>query len=227
MATQSICFNTFKFTKKYTVCDIVEILNSVNCKSEKFIINDYDDKLIDGLYVISVPSKEIKFNMITNTYESEEVVKNIVTNFIIDVESEIIEIWGNRINSQRILTKLALQFNNNVIIDSIKIDLLQVILSLKKYKFKVGKVKIEDVLLKENLIATCMFDLTNHEQPYKILEEYKSKITQISATINEVSGQLLTIAIFSSGSILVYRSREDIGEEVLSIIRKVCIGGGI
>lgn len=227
MAAQSVCFSTFKFDEEYTVYDIVEILKGVNSTNEKFIVNDYDDILIDGFHVISIPSKEMKFNMVTNSYESEEIVKNIVTNFIIDMRREIIEIWGNRINSQRILTKLALEFNHKVIIDNIKIDLAQIILNLKKYKFKVGKVKIDDVLLKENLIAACIFDLTNHDQPYKILEEYKSKITQISATVKEISGTLLTITIFSTGSILVYRNREDISEEVLSIIKKVCIGGVI
>lgn len=227
MATQSVSFSTFKFNEEYTVYDIVEVLNQVNSIDEKFIINDYNDTLIDGLYVISIHSKEMKFNMITNSYENEDIVKNIVTNFIIDIEREIIEIWGNRMNSQRILTKLALEFNNKVIIDNIKMDLSKIILNLKRCNFKIGKVKIEDVLLNDNIIASCMFDLTNHDTPYKVLEEYKSKITQISATVNEGLGTVLTIAIFSSGSILVYRNREEISEEILNMIKEICIGGGI
>ncbi len=225
MATQSIYFSKFKLINDLSTDEIIEVLNNLPDMEERFIINDYDNNYIDGMYVISYIVKESMFNLNIMNYENREVTKNVAINFSIDIRRELMEIWGNKSNAQKFLTKISILFNNKIITDSINIKITDVIERIKKYKLSIGKVKIDDVILQDSLIASCVFNLTNHERPYDILNKYKEKLTQISVVIKEDDNTFITVSIYSSGSILVYRNKEDISENTLSIIKQICIGG--
>lgn len=225
MATQSIYFSKFKLLNDCSVDEIVELLNNNVDMSERFVINDYSSDYIDGIYIMSYLSKESIFNVDRMIYENVEVNRNIAIDFSINISRDIIEVWGNKSNAQKLLVRLALLFNNKVITDSINIKIPDVVKRLKKYRLIIGKVKIEDVVLQDNLIASCVFNLTNHEKPYDILNKYKEKLTQVSVILKEENDTSITVSIYSSGSILVYRNRENISESTLMIIKQICIGG--
>lgn len=225
MATQSIYFSKFKLLNDCTVDEIVELLNDSVDTTERFVVNDYSSDYIDGIYIMNNVSKESIFNMDTMSYENVEVIRNIAINFSIDIGRDIIEVWGNKINAQKLLVRLAILFNNRIITDSINIKIPDIVKRLKQYKLIIGKVKIEDVVLQDNLIASCVFDLTNHEKPYDILNKYKEKLTQVSVILKEENDTSITVSIYSSGSVLVYRNRENISESILMIIKQICIGG--
>lgn len=225
MATQSIYFSKFKLLNDCTVDEIVELLNDSVDTTERFVVNDYSSDYIDGIYIMNNVSKESIFNVDTMSYENVEVIRNIAINFSIDIGRDIIEVWGNKINAQKLLVRLAILFNNRIITDSINIKIPDIVKRLKQYKLIIGKVKIEDVVLQDNLIASCVFDLTNHEKPYDILNKYKEKLTQVSVILKEENDTSITVSIYSSGSVLVYRNRENISESILMIIKQICIGG--
>lgn len=225
MATQSIYFSKFKLLNNYSIDEIVELLNNTVDISERFVVNDYSNDYIDGMYIMSYVSKELIFNVDTMNYENIEVRKNIAISFSIDISRDIIEIWGNKSNAQKLLVRLSILFNNKIITDGISIKIPDVIKRLKQYRIIIGKVKIEDIVLQDNLIASCVFDLTNHEKPYDILNKYKEKLTQVSVILKEENSTSITVSIYSSGSIIVYRNRENISESTLMIIKQICIGG--
>lgn len=225
MATQSVYFSKFKLLNDCTVDEIVELLNDSVDTTERFVVNDYSSDYIDGIYIMSYVSKELIFNVDTMNYENVELSRNIAINFSIDISRGIIEVWGNKSNAQKLLVRLSILFNNKIITDSINIKIPDIIKRLKQYRLIIGKVKIEDVVLQDNLIASCVFDLTNHEKPYDILNKYKEKVTQVSVILKEENGTSITVSIYSSGSIIVYRNRENISESTLMIIKQICIGG--
>lgn len=227
MATQSIYFNRFILNDEHTIEEIIDILteNNTSSDTEKFLVQDYNNNIIDGIFITTYVSKETTFSIENMSFESVEVVRSIGVNFSIDIGNHVIEIWGNKGNSQKLLVRLGLLFNNKVVLDSINITIPDIVKRLKKSNLTIGKVKIEDVQLQDNLIASCVFDLSNHEKPYEILNKYKDKITQVSVVFKEANSAAITVSIYSSGSIVVYRNKESIPDDTLELIKQTCIGG--
>ena len=74
-----------------------------------------------------------------------------------------------------------------------------------------------------DIIAQCTFDLKNHSNSKEIVKRYSKDLVQLSLTIYKNGEDILTMIIYRSGSIVIYKSKDEISQDSLDLIRKICI----
>jgi hypothetical protein len=224
LATNSIHFMKFYLDEELSIEDLhKKIFNSESENEDKFILNDYTDFIIDGYYIYYYNSKEIIYNEYTSSLEETIIKKNTIIPFSIDVENNILDIWSNNINVNRLVLKIGIMLNHKVKIDLIQIDLEKILVKLNKNNnIKVGNVKIENYLLENDIVANCNFDLKNHNNPLDILKKYLKNLVKVTLMILD-GEENITMIIYKSGSVVVYKARQEISLETLDLIRDICI----
>ena len=207
MASNSLYFFNFKTDKKYSTDEIVNrLLDSDN--DDRFIINDTTDTIVDGYYITYVNTKELIFDEESELLESKVLKKNIIIPFLIDISREILDIWGKRNYISKLLIQLNILFNHEINIDPININLRNVVKRLDKSTIKIRTIKIDNYLLEKDIIANCIFDLKNHNNPCKVLKKYSENLVYITLSILNDLEDFFTIMIYKSGSVVVYKYRE-------------------
>ena len=222
MASNSLYFFNFKTDKKYSTDEIVNrLLDSDN--DDRFIINDTTDTIVDGYYITYVNTKELIFDEESELLESKVLKKNIIIPFLIDISREILDIWGKRNYISKLLIQLNILFNHEINIDPININLRNVVKRLDKSTIKIRTIKIDNYLLEKDIIANCIFDLKNHNNPCKVLKKYSENLVYITLSILNDLEDFFTIMIYKSGSVVVYKYREELSQDGIDIIREICL----
>lgn len=227
MATQSVFFCTFTPLSSVGVENIVDNLSLYNVDNEdRFVLKENRDGYIDGYYVITYITKEMTYDYQTNEFIAVDMKKSLAIPFCIDTNNNLLDIWANKTNASKVITAIALSMNNQVIIEAIDISFSHVITRMQKARVHIGKIKLDNIVFEDNIIASCVFDLTNHETPYFVIDKYKKYIVQITAIFKNDNGEAVTVTVYSSGSIVIYKSKEDLPPEVLAKIKEICIDSG-
>ena len=222
MASNSLYFFNFKTDKKYSTDEIVNrLLDSDN--DDRFIINDTTDTIVDGYYITYVNTKELIFDEESELLESKVLKKNKIIPFLIDISREILDIWGKRNYISNLLIQLNILFNHEINIDPININLRNVVKRLDKSTIKIRTIKIDNYLLEKDIIANCIFDLKNHNNPCKVLKKYSENLVYITLSILNDLEDFFTIMIYKSGSVVVYKYREELSQDDIDIIREICL----
>lgn len=225
MATNSLHLITFETQDKLSLKRLIELIfgNEDNEDEEKFILNEVFESVIEGYFISYYNSKEVIFNSEIRELETIIVRKNSVTSFSIDNENKIIDIWGSKENVTKIISKIGILLNHKVVLEYININLERVALNLDDNSIKIGKIKIDNYPLEKDIIAQCTLDLKNYGDSKKIVKRYSKDLVQLSLTIYNNGEDILTMIIYKSGSIVIYKSRDEISQDTLDLIRKICI----
>lgn len=224
MASLSLLYFSFNLQEQWSTNEIVERIFNVEFKEDenRFVLHDYDEKIIDGIFIMYYVAKEWKYNIQSKIVESVDIQKTNVIAFTIDIEQRILEIWSNKSNAQKVIVALGLSLDNKVIIDTIQITIPNTIDKLLKNAVVFGKIKIENFLLENNLVASCIFDLSNYESPKLILERYKKDIVQLSVGFRNYE-DIASVTFYSTGSVVLYKSKESLHPELLEKIKSICL----
>lgn len=223
MATNSLHLIRFETQEKLSLDELIELIFVDEDDEEKFILNEVFDSIIEGYFINYYNSKEIIFNSESSSLETIIVRKSSVIPFSVDTENNIIDIWGSKNNVIRIISKIGVLLNHKVTLEYITINLEKVALNLNDESVKIGKIKIDNYVLENDIIAQCTFDLKNHSNSKEILKRYSKDLVQLSLTIYKSGKDILTMIIYRSGSIVIYKSKDEILQDSLDLIRKICI----
>jgi hypothetical protein len=213
----------FETLPNMTTKELVErMFIDVQNEDEYLIGNEISDNIIDGFYATSTNTRDLVFNEERKVLEVTIVKKSIVIPFSIDVENKIMDIWSTRQNSSRLINKLGILLNHNVIIEAKQIDLVKIAENLEGDSIKIGKIKIDNYPIEEDIIAECSFSLKNHSMPVQTVKKYSKNLIQLSLIISDMNGENLSMLIYKSGSVVIYKSRDEISLELLDAVRKIC-----
>lgn len=223
MATNSIHFFKFNMKEKMSIEEISELIFTPEDEFEdRFILNDYSDNTMDGCYISYYNSKEMIYDEKKGSIEEIIVRKNVIVPFSIDIDNNLLDIWSNYANANKLIARLGLLLKHNIYIESINIDIKRIISKLGDSNLKVSNVKIENYILENDIIANCVFDLKNHSNPKEILEKYEKNLVKLTLSILN-NDESTTIIIYKSGSVVIYKSRKEISLETLEMIRDICV----
>ena len=224
MATNGVHFMKFHLEEDLSIEELNEIvIESENIDDDKFILNDYSEYILDAYYVSYYNSKEFTYNEQIDTLEEVIVKKNIVIPFSIDLKNSILEIWSNSTNVNKLILKLGIILNQKVVIEPIEVNLEKIIKKIdQNANIKVGNVKIENYVMENDIIASCIFNLKNYNNPVDMLRKYFKNLIKLTLIIAN-SEDSITMIIHKNGSVVIYKSREEISLETLEIIKDICI----
>lgn len=224
MATNSLHFMRFKLIEQMTTELLSQKLFLDGIEDEdRLIPNEVTETIIDGYYVTYFNSKEIVFKQETNSLQTVVVRKNIVVPFSIDMENNILDVWSNKNNANKLVSKIGILLNHQIVVESIAINLEKIAKNLSGKNIKIGKIKIDNYPIESDIIASCIFDLKNHSCPLSVVKKYSKDLIQLALVVSDEDKDLLTMMIYRRGSVVVYKAKDDISMETLEFIKKICI----
>lgn len=135
-------------------------------------------------------------------------------------------LWGNKKAAALFITMLEQASHNSLIIDYNETDFKAMLKRLMKDStVTFSKMKIVDIVIDNGIVANCSVNLINHDNATELVNKYIDSIAQISVLIGkEMQGVSITLS--SSGSVVVFKDRDDIDDEVMNSIN-LMIGGEI
>ncbi len=101
------------------------------------------------------------------------------------------------------------------------IQTLNRLLNMNDIKF--SRMKITDVLIDDGIVATCSVCLSSLDKPRNMVQKYKSCISQLTVSIEKGVGPV-ALTLYSSGSVVTSKDRDDIDDETLECIN-IIMGG--
>ncbi len=226
MSIQSILPYTFKLLNNNNIEFIEKTISEYSQLDERFILEYYNMYQLDGIFIFVSYYKESIFDYELNDFKIVNSAKPVAIHFHINLHSSTLDIWSNKKNAQKLITTLTIIFENKIVLEPYEISFEKAMLSLKTLpNINVGTVKVEDISFDNNIIASCTFNLTTHTTPFTILDKYIKKISKITISINstdfENNNDSVSFSLYQSGSIVVYKNRNQISSFVLEKIQKL------
>lgn len=226
MATQRVSF--CKFIPNGS-CDLDLIVSRLqeNCDdTNRFVFNEQGAQYISGCYLAQQARNEMIYNIEENRFETIITNKLAVAKFEIDLPKSTLIIWGNKSIAQKLITLLSQACNYKVIIESYQGDFKRMLEKISKLEDATfSKMKLENVLIDSGITASCNVSLINLDNAKDLVKKYSENVSQLSLILGDRFGDnSVSLTIFSSGSIVIYKDRDSIPNEIIAEIQEIAIG---
>ena len=133
-------------------------------------------------------------------------------------------LWGSKRSADILITAFLQAANNQLVVDSSKIEYIQILnnlLTMKDIRF--SRMRITDVLIDEGIVANCSVCLSSLDDSRHMVQKYKNCISQLTILI-EKGVSPISVTLYSSGSLVISKDRDDIDDEALESINAI-VGG--
>ncbi|GHV44308.1 hypothetical protein FACS189492_0430 [Clostridia bacterium] len=227
MATQRITFCKFKTTDAFNSNKMITSIQEKNADDRYFVFNEQGTTYIRGSFYIERQQSDHRYNIISGEVEEIPFVKQVPLKFEIDISGQTIMIWGNRKFVPDLLTELSIASENSVVMDEINVDFKKAVEKVAKTaSIKISKMKILNVPIEAGILATCTVDASALESPQSFIKKYIDNVIQISITINDDyldDGETtaISVTLYSSGSLVVYKDRDSISDETIDMLKSL------
>ncbi|WP_418755479.1 hypothetical protein [Eubacterium ventriosum] len=226
MATQKLSTYYIRLNNNFSWNDIIEKIIFANTEKSYCKINEQSDNYIGGCYIYESLQNQTIYNIIKNEFETIKTTKQNIVKFDMFLLNGILLLWGSKKASTFFLTMLEQASCNMLVIDYNRTDFKTMLKRLMKDSLVLfSKMKIVDIIIDDGIIANCSVSLSNYSNVTELINKYMDSISQITVLLGQdMYGVSMTL--FSSGSVVVYKDRDDIDSEVMNSIN-LMIGGGI
>lgn len=226
MAMQRISFYKFVLPDPYDLNLIVSRLLENSDEKSHFVFNEQGIQYLSGCYLVQQTRTEITYNMQENKFETLSSNKLVIVKFDIDISKSVLTIWGNKSVAQRLITLITQVCDNRVIIDIYHVDFKQMLMKISKLEnVTFSKMKLENVLIDLGIIASCNVPLQNLNNAKGLIMKYSENVSQLSLTLGKsFENNSVQLTFFSSGSIVIYKDRDSIPDEIITEIQEIAIG---
>ena len=204
--------------------DIICNLLSDNNEETQCIINEQSDSYIGGYYLFNSFTNQTVYNFEENKFDTTTLRKQIILKFDILPSLGKTLLWGNKKVASLFVTALEKSSKNKIITEYSETDFNELILKLLSEKtLSFSKMKINDVIIDKGIVANCSVKLEDLPNARQLVEKYIKTISQISFTIGKEINPV-SVTIYSSGSVVIYKDRDDIDVETFNTL--IAIFGG-
>lgn len=226
MATQKLSTYHIRLNNGGSWNDIIERLLLSNTAKSYCNINEQGNHYIGGCYIYESLQNQTIYNITENKFETITVPKQNIVKFDIFLLNNTLFLWGNKKAAALFTTMLEQASHNALVIDYNETDFKTMLKRLMKDSaVTFSKMKIVDIIIDNGIVANCSVNLNNHDNALELVNKYIDSIAQITVLIGkEMQG--ISITLYSSGSVVVFKDRNDIDDEVMNSIN-LMIGGVI
>lgn len=224
MASQKLSTCTVRLKESTSWNAIFDTILPLNSKQSYCIINEQGDTYIGGCYIFESMRNQTIYNITENKFETITIPKQAVVKFDIFTKSNTILLWGSQKAAALFITAIEQAAQNALIIDYNRTD-FKIMLSrlMKDTSVSFSKMKITDIVIDDGIVANCSINLSNQENADELVKKYINKIAQITITFRK-NFQPVSITLYSTGSVVVFKDRDDIDDEVMNSIN-IMVGG--
>lgn len=224
MATQKLSSYSVALNDGKDWYSIIEKLLSLNTEQSHCTVNEQIENYIGGCFIYESLCNKTVYNIAENKFETVMVPKQNIVKFDIFTNSGFMFLWGNRKAAALFVTTMEQASNHSIIIDYNNTDFKTMIKRLlidKSAKFL--KMKITDIIIENGIVANCSVNLSNHDDYLYLINKFIDNIVQMTVTIGGESDSV-SLALYSTGSVVVFKDRDDIDDEAMNSIN-IMIGG--
>lgn len=226
MASQKLSTYNIRLRGNLSWNNIIDTVLSSNSKQSYCIINEQGEAYIGGCYIFESIHNQTIYNISENKFETITVPKQNIIKFDIFINNNALFLWGNKKAAALFITILEQASHNTLIIEYNQTDfktMLKHLLSDNAISF--SKMKITDIIIDNGIVANCSVNLSSCENAIELVQKYIESIAQITVSFGK-EAQPVSITLYSSGSVVVFKDRDDIDDEVINSINAM-IGGVI
>lgn len=220
MASSSIFIYELVASNKDIATDIYNSLNEIQeDESNYFNLQLVSPNELTGEYVVVQNVEETYYNVEQRIFETRIAPRANVIHF--DIFNNQLEIWSNKSNATRLVFTLS-NLLNQISINAIEISLRDIIHKLQYQKVKISKVCFEDFLFTEDIVGNFNVDLSSYGDAFSVLKKYQDKIARMTVILpyNDTS---LRISLTAKGSVTVYKSRNLLDEDAISVLHNILL----
>ena len=226
MASQKLSTYTIQLNGDLSWNNIFDTVISLNSEQSYCIINEQGDSYIGGCYIFESIHNQTVYNIAENKFETITVSKQNIVKFDIFARNNTLYLWRNKKAAALFITTIEQAAHNTLIIDYNQTDFKLMLKSLiNDHSVSFSKMKITDIIIDNGIVANCSINLLNFENAIELIQKYIESIAQITVTFAKES-QPVSITLYSSGSVVVFKDRDDIDDEVMNSINAM-IGGAM
>lgn len=224
MASQKLSTYTIQLKEDSSWNKIFDAVLALNSEQSYCIINEQGDTYIGGCYIFESIHNQTIYNIAENKFETITVSKQNIVKFDIFAKNNALFLWGNKKAAALFITTLEQASQNTLIVDYNQTDFKMMLKRLiNDNSVSFSKMKITDIIIDNGIVANCSVNLLNCENPIELIQKYIESIAQITVTFGKES-QPVSVTLYSSGSVVVFKDRDDIDDEVMNSINAM-IGG--
>lgn len=224
MATQKLSTYNIRLNNGGSWNDIIEKMLFSNTEKSYCNINEQGDSYIGGCYIYESLQSQTIYNITENKFETITIPKQNIVKFDMFLLNNTLFLWGNKKAATLFITMLEQASNNSLIVDYNETDFKTMLKRLMRDSaVTFSKMKIADIVIDNGVVANCSINLINHDNALELVNKYIDSIAQISVLVGkEMKG--VSITLYSSGSVVVFKDRNDIDDEVMNSINQM-MGG--
>ena len=224
MSSQKLAVYSIKIGGDITWFSIITNLLARSSRSERCIINEQSNSYIGGYFLLETVHNQMEYNIEDNCFEMIPVKRLGIMKFDVFTSNQTLLLWGGSRVSSAFLTAVERAGEHNITLDYKKSDFKKMVEYLIKNPLVTFvRMRIKDVLIDQGIIANCSVNLKGQENANRLVKKYLNNISQISVLIGS-NHSPVSLSIYSSGSVVVYKDRDDIPEEAMSAISEM-LGG--
>ena len=201
--------------------DVVSAMIEANSDISHCIINEQSDIYIGGYYLFETLQNQTQYNVDRNCFETVQIKRQNLIKFDLYVEKCVMFLWGSKKAASLFITLLEQSAQANIIIDLKQMvfkDMINKLLKNPSAKFM--RMKILNVIIDNGIVANCNVNLSQLDQPSDIIKRYLDSISQITLFLG-TEGNSVSMIIYSSGSVVIYRNRDEISDEIMNDINNM------
>lgn len=204
--------------------EIIDKVISMDSEDARCIVNEQSDDYIGGYFLFSSLYNQTVYNIEENKFERIPAKKQNIIKFDVFVLTGRMLLWGNKKAADIFVTTLEQASDNKLIIEYSITDFKLMIKKIyKTSNISFSKMKITNILIDEGIVANCNVNLASLDNPKGLVEKYTESISQITIIISKDTNPV-SVTLYSSGSILVFKDRNAIDDETLNVIHDI-VGG--
>lgn len=218
MSSQKLSVYTIKVNGGITWNKVIEGLLYRNTEQERCIITEQSDTYVGGCYLLETYINQTQYNVDENRFELVPTKRLNIIKFDIFLNNATLLLWGGTRAASAFLTAIEIASNHQTTVEYKDSDFKKMIgYLLKNPEVGFVRMKIMDVFIDQGILANCIVNLKGQENSRELVEKYLNNISQISVLVgkDELS---VSITIYSSGSIVVYRDRDELPDVAMNVI---------
>jgi hypothetical protein len=178
-------------------------------KGYGYILKNFDSRHLHSYLIIDYPVYINKFDVKDSTVKKILFNKQIIIEFLIDLEHKVLEVYSDKINTNRVINELSKLTNDNIEIDDIyfKTKYILDILIDNNIKYEIKNLRIKDFKINSSVNGSYFINYIERQEGIGLIKEYNTSIAYLGLNISHYE-ENISVGIYDSGSLRIYNQLE-------------------
>jgi hypothetical protein len=189
-----------------------------------FVLKNIDQKHIQAYLIIDIPSYSTSFDPVKLDVIKNKIIKKIAIEFVIDLNYNLLEVYSDKSNTNRLITELGKLSNFSIVVEDIQFKVKDIVKHIKQNRltYTIKKLRIRDFSINEYTIGSFYANILASEEADRLITKYNNLITYVGL-IYSIGKNDISLGIYDTGIVKLY-NKTDESDEVLIKFKEVFFG---